>query len=127
MRQRIGIACFMALPAVDISMLSIQNKPCFPVIKIFQGTGHTKRCFIVALDTILSKSVIMHIPVTGGAITEFQIRELLEIPAIPANYPMTLDTVYLAVFSFQGKSGIIMVKTGRRTEGFCVMALGALL
>jgi hypothetical protein len=113
----------MALSAIDIPVLSIQHEPGFPVIKIFQGSCHTKRCFVMALDTILSKPVIMHVEVTGGTIPEFQIRKPLEIPAIPANYLMTLDTCHLTVFSPKGKFSIFMVKASNRTESFCVVTL----
>ena len=116
----------MAGRAVNDLMHSGKWKIRVGVVKFIDLPDDMERLLRVALPAILPKLIVMNICVATIAITMFDPGENLEPFAIPLLDAMAINAFDIVMFTFQRVIGILMIKSGRRSELYLIVALQAI-
>jgi hypothetical protein len=75
-----------------------------------------ERGFRMTFAAILSKPVLMHIPVAVGAVSMCNSPVLRDFLSVYGCGPVAFGTIYRLVFTHQGECGLVMIKSGGRAE-----------
>lgn len=117
----------MAGGAGDRAMLSLKRESGGSMVEVSCIFDLVERSFRMALLAVLSKLVLVYIPVTVHAIFMLNPPEHLCFHSIPAPGRMAFRTFHKLVFAKQPEAGVVVVEPGCRTEFVETMAGSTIL
>lgn len=114
--DRPAIPAFMAAGTGNILMFPHQRIAGPGMVEIFQLLDPPEGYFRMALNTILSEFIIVHIPVAGSTVAKLHTGKLLHFGPITERYLMAFDAFNIPMFPAQIEPGIIMFEFRSRPE-----------
>ncbi len=106
-----AIPAFMTAGTGYIPVFSHQRVIGPGMVEIIQLFDPVERYFRMALDTVLSELVIMHVPVAGRTISKGNSGKLLHFDPVMLGHLMAFNAFNLRMFSPQPEPGFLMVKS----------------